>query len=128
MDVLVAFVPMMLMTAYVTPDTDDADDCAISFLISEPFACANAPLDIPSFRGGIDHEEMPCPRNHGISIRTSRTVRSVSCWSLAGRVAEIARELDVHQGTLANWVHKARASQKPGALGESERLGAEKSV
>jgi len=27
-------------------------------------------------------------------------------------VAEIARELDVHQGTLANWVHKARASQR----------------
>jgi len=36
-------------------------------------------------------------------------------------VAEIARELDVHEGTLANWVHKARAAQKPGALGESER-------
>jgi len=36
-------------------------------------------------------------------------------------VAEIARELDVHEGTLANWVHKARASLKPGALGESER-------
>jgi len=35
-------------------------------------------------------------------------------------VAEIARELDVHEGTLANWVHKAAASQKPGALGESE--------
>jgi transposase len=36
-------------------------------------------------------------------------------------VAEIARELDVHVGTLGNWVHKARASQRPGALGESER-------
>jgi transposase len=36
-------------------------------------------------------------------------------------VAEVARELDVHEGTLANWVHKARESQKPGALGESER-------
>ena len=36
-------------------------------------------------------------------------------------VAEIARELDVHEGTLANWVHKARALQKPGTLGESER-------
>jgi transposase len=36
-------------------------------------------------------------------------------------VAEIARELDVHVGTLGNWVHKARALQQPGALGESER-------
>ena len=36
-------------------------------------------------------------------------------------VAEIARELDVHEGTLANWVHKARVLQQPGVLGESER-------
>ena len=36
-------------------------------------------------------------------------------------VAEVARELDVHVGTLGNWVHKARASQQPGVLGESER-------
>src|SRR3989442_15976326 len=42
-----------------------------------------AALDIPSFRGGIDYEEMPCPRSDGSSIRTSRTVRCASCWSRA---------------------------------------------
>ena len=36
-------------------------------------------------------------------------------------VAEIARELDVHEGTLGNWVNKVRAAQQPGALSESER-------
>ena len=36
-------------------------------------------------------------------------------------VAEIARELDVHEGTLGNWVNKAKAQQQPGALAESER-------
>ena len=36
-------------------------------------------------------------------------------------VAEIARELDVHEGTLGNWVNKARAAQQPGVLSESER-------
>ena len=36
-------------------------------------------------------------------------------------VAEIARELDVHEGTLGNWVTKAKARQEPGALRESER-------
>lgn len=36
-------------------------------------------------------------------------------------VAEIARELDVHEGTLGNWVNKARVSRQPGGLSESER-------
>jgi transposase len=36
-------------------------------------------------------------------------------------VAEIARELGVHEGTLGNWVNTARAQQRPGALSESER-------
>jgi transposase len=36
-------------------------------------------------------------------------------------VAEIARELDVHEGTLGNWVNKVKAQQQPGALRESER-------
>jgi transposase len=36
-------------------------------------------------------------------------------------IAEVARELDVHEGTLGNWVNKAKASMQPGALSESER-------
>lgn len=36
-------------------------------------------------------------------------------------VAEIARELDVHEGTLGNWVNKRKVQQQPGALSESER-------
>ena len=37
------------------------------------------------------------------------------------RVAEIAREIDVHEGTLGNWVHKRKALLAPEALSESER-------
>jgi transposase len=36
-------------------------------------------------------------------------------------IAEIARELDVHEGTLGNWVDKRRKAQTPGALREDER-------
>jgi transposase len=36
-------------------------------------------------------------------------------------VAEIAREMDVHEGTLGNWVAKQRAQLTPGALSEDER-------
>ena len=36
-------------------------------------------------------------------------------------IAEIAREIDVHPGTLGNWVDKARAAARPETLGESER-------
>jgi transposase len=36
-------------------------------------------------------------------------------------IAEVARELDVHEGTLGNWVNKAKANMTPGALSESER-------
>src|SRR4051812_37415681 len=36
-------------------------------------------------------------------------------------VAEVARELGVHEGTLGNWVNQHRATQKPGAVTEDER-------
>ena len=36
-------------------------------------------------------------------------------------VAEIAREMDVHEGTLGNWVAKHRGQLTPGALSEDER-------
>jgi transposase len=36
-------------------------------------------------------------------------------------IAEVARELDVHEGTLGNWVNKARPAQRPEALSETER-------
>ena len=36
-------------------------------------------------------------------------------------VAEVARDIGVHEGTLGNWVDKRRRSQKPGALSEDER-------
>ena len=36
-------------------------------------------------------------------------------------IAEVARELGLHDGTLGNWVTKVRESQRPGALTESER-------
>ena len=36
-------------------------------------------------------------------------------------VAEVARELGVHEGTLGNWVNQHRARHQPGALSEDER-------
>ena len=36
-------------------------------------------------------------------------------------VAEVARELGVHDGTLGNWVNQHRARQEPGAMTEDER-------
>ena len=36
-------------------------------------------------------------------------------------VAEVARELGVHEGTLGNWVDKRRRAQTPGVLREDER-------
>jgi transposase len=36
-------------------------------------------------------------------------------------IAEVARELDVHEGTLGNWVNKRKAVLLPAALSESER-------
>lgn len=36
-------------------------------------------------------------------------------------IAEIAREIDVHAGTLGNWVDKARDAERPEALSGSER-------
>jgi transposase len=36
-------------------------------------------------------------------------------------IAEIAREIGVHEGTLGNWVNKARSSRPAGELSESER-------
>jgi transposase len=36
-------------------------------------------------------------------------------------IAEIAREIGVHEGTLGNWVNKARSSGPAGELSESER-------
>ncbi len=36
-------------------------------------------------------------------------------------VAEVAREIGVHEGTLGNWVELRRRSQKPGAVTEDER-------
>lgn len=36
-------------------------------------------------------------------------------------IAEIAREIDVHPGTLGNWLDKAREAERPDALGLSER-------
>ena len=41
---------------------------------------------------------------------------------MTGRpVAEVAREIGVHEGTLGNWVDKRRRAQTPGAVTESER-------
>ncbi len=36
-------------------------------------------------------------------------------------IAEIAREIDIHPGTLGNWVDKAREAERPEALSGSER-------
>ncbi len=36
-------------------------------------------------------------------------------------IAEVARDLGVHPGTLGNWVKHARADRVPGALVEGER-------
>ncbi len=63
----------------------------------------------PLVRGGVGCE-MPCPKNDGGLVRTSRTVRSASRWSRAGRPAEIARDLDVHEARCENWVNKERDS------------------
>lgn len=36
-------------------------------------------------------------------------------------IAQIARDLGVHEGTLGNWVAKARAAHDPGGLSQDER-------
>lgn len=36
-------------------------------------------------------------------------------------IAQVARDLGVNEGTLGNWVAKARAEQAPGALSRDER-------
>jgi transposase len=36
-------------------------------------------------------------------------------------IAEVARDLGVHEGTLGNWVDKRRKAQVPGAVTEDER-------
>jgi transposase len=36
-------------------------------------------------------------------------------------IAEVARELGVHEGTLGNWVNQRRAKHTPGAVSEDER-------
>ena len=36
-------------------------------------------------------------------------------------IAEIAREIDVHPGTLGNWVDQARQAERPETLTGSER-------
>jgi transposase len=36
-------------------------------------------------------------------------------------IAEVAREVGVHEGTLGNWVDKRRKAQTPGGLSEDER-------
>lgn len=36
-------------------------------------------------------------------------------------IAQVARDLGVNEGTLGNWVAKARAEQEPGALSRDER-------
>ena len=36
-------------------------------------------------------------------------------------VAEVARELGLHEGTLGNWVDKRRRAQRPGVVTEDER-------
>lgn len=36
-------------------------------------------------------------------------------------VAAVARELGIHEGTLGNWVAKARKLSDPGAVDEDER-------
>jgi transposase len=36
-------------------------------------------------------------------------------------IAEVAREIGVHEGTLGNWVEKRRRSQTPGAVTGDER-------
>lgn len=47
------------------------------------------------------------PRSEGSSRLSSRLRRCSSCSRPAGRpVAEIARELEVNEGTLGNWVNE----------------------
>ena len=36
-------------------------------------------------------------------------------------IAEVARELGVHEGTLGNWISQHRTTLKPGAFTEDER-------
>lgn len=36
-------------------------------------------------------------------------------------IAEVARDLGVHEGTLGNWVKQARAEGSPTGLGKDER-------
>lgn len=36
-------------------------------------------------------------------------------------IAQVARDLGVHEGTLGNWVAKARAAAEPGGLSGEER-------
>jgi transposase len=36
-------------------------------------------------------------------------------------IAQVARDLGVHEGTLGNWVAKARAAAEPGGLSADER-------
>jgi transposase len=47
---------------------------------------------------------------------------AVRCAFDTGRpIAVGAREFDVHEGTLHNWVNRHKAAQRPDTLGESER-------
>ena len=52
---------------------------------------------------------------------TFEMVRCGSCWSRARPIAEVARELGVHPGTLGNWVKQARAEGSPAGLDGDER-------
>lgn len=36
-------------------------------------------------------------------------------------IAQVARDLGVNEGTLGNWVARARAAREPGALSRDER-------
>ncbi|MGB3054149.1 MAG: transposase [Acidimicrobiales bacterium] len=36
-------------------------------------------------------------------------------------IAEVSREIQVHPGTLGNWLDKAREAERPDGLGLSER-------
>ncbi len=87
-------------------------------------AIARQPVEIPLDRGGIEKAEMPCQSRRRFDSDFNVKEGAVRIVLDTGRpIAEVARELGVHAGTLGNWVDKRRAVQAsgPGVVSEDER-------